>query len=186
MMLTEETAVPAAALPVQALKDHLRLGTGFADDGLQDGLIESLSAGGDGGDRGADRQGADRAACSSGCWTDWRDPGEQALPVAPVSVGRGGDAGRCAGRRRGGRRRGYRLVPDLHRPRLAATGAALPTIPTDGQVEMRVRRGLRRGLGGRAGGPAAGGAAAGRRSTTSIGSDDGLREQAGCRSAWWR
>ena len=35
MMLTEQTAVPAAALPVQALKDHLRLGSGFADAGLQ-------------------------------------------------------------------------------------------------------------------------------------------------------
>ncbi len=27
-------------MPVQALKNHLRLGTGFADDGMQDGLIE--------------------------------------------------------------------------------------------------------------------------------------------------
>lgn len=25
---------------MQALKDHLRLGSGFADDGMQDGLIE--------------------------------------------------------------------------------------------------------------------------------------------------
>ena len=30
MMLTEETAVPAAALPIPELRDHLRLGTGFA------------------------------------------------------------------------------------------------------------------------------------------------------------
>lgn len=41
MMLTEETPVPLAALPVEEFKDHLRLGSGFADDGLQDGLIES-------------------------------------------------------------------------------------------------------------------------------------------------
>jgi uncharacterized phiE125 gp8 family phage protein len=41
MMLTEVTAVPQAALPVQALKDHLRLGSGFADDGRQDALLES-------------------------------------------------------------------------------------------------------------------------------------------------
>nr|HRK43751.1 hypothetical protein [Gemmobacter sp.] len=41
MMLIEQTTVPVAALPVQILKDHLRLGTGFADEGMQDGLVES-------------------------------------------------------------------------------------------------------------------------------------------------
>lgn len=41
MMLIELTPVPGAALPVQALKDHLRLGTGFADGTMQDGLVES-------------------------------------------------------------------------------------------------------------------------------------------------
>ena len=41
MMLTEQTTVSGAALPLQALKDHLRLGSGFADDGMQDALVES-------------------------------------------------------------------------------------------------------------------------------------------------
>ena len=41
MMLSEVLAVPQAALPVAAFKDHLRLGTGFADDGVQDALAES-------------------------------------------------------------------------------------------------------------------------------------------------
>ena len=41
MMLKELTVVPGASLPVQALKDHLRLGTGFTEDGMQDGLIEA-------------------------------------------------------------------------------------------------------------------------------------------------
>ena len=41
MMLTEETQVPQAALPVEEMKDHLRMGSGFADDGMQDGLIET-------------------------------------------------------------------------------------------------------------------------------------------------
>ena len=40
MVLTEQTAVPTAALPIQEFKDHLRLGTGFADDGVQDALAE--------------------------------------------------------------------------------------------------------------------------------------------------
>ena len=41
MMLTETGVVTAGALPVEAFKDHLRLGTGFADDGFQDALVET-------------------------------------------------------------------------------------------------------------------------------------------------
>ncbi len=41
MMLVEQTTVPGAALPVAEFKDHLRLGTGFADDGVQDGVLEA-------------------------------------------------------------------------------------------------------------------------------------------------
>ena len=41
MILTEETPVPSLALPVEEMKDHLRMGSGFSDDGLQDGLIET-------------------------------------------------------------------------------------------------------------------------------------------------
>lgn len=40
-MLTELEPVPAEALPMAALRDHLRLGTGFADDALQDGILEA-------------------------------------------------------------------------------------------------------------------------------------------------
>lgn len=40
MVLTEQTVVPTAALPIQEFKDHLRLGTGFVDDGVQDALAE--------------------------------------------------------------------------------------------------------------------------------------------------
>lgn len=42
MMLIEQAVVPQAALPAQAFRDHLRLGTGFADDGAQDTLIVSV------------------------------------------------------------------------------------------------------------------------------------------------
>ena len=67
---------------------------------------------------------------------DWRSKDEQALPVAPVSgivsvslVDQAGavtvvDAAR------------YRLVPDMHRPKLAAVGYLLPTLPSEGRVEL--------------------------------------------------
>jgi uncharacterized phiE125 gp8 family phage protein len=134
MMLTEETPVPSAALPVEELKDHLRLGSGFAEDALQDGLIESYL----------------RAALAAiegrigkmlfrrrflwvrDCWGET----EQALPVAPVSGivsvtlvdAAGGEAVVPAA--------SYRLIPDLHRPRLAGLGTSLPTVPAEGQVRV--------------------------------------------------
>lgn len=135
MMLIEQTTVAGAALPVQALKDHLRLGTGFADDGMQDGLVENylraaiaaIEA------RIGKALVRRRFAWTVGCW---RDDAQQALPVAPVStvvsvtmIDRASvetlvDAGR------------YRLVRDTHRPKLAAAGTVLPGIPTGGQAEI--------------------------------------------------
>ncbi|WP_425090964.1 head-tail connector protein [Tropicimonas sp. S265A] len=41
MNIVEETSVPAEALPLQAFREHLRLGSGFSDDSLQDALLES-------------------------------------------------------------------------------------------------------------------------------------------------
>ena len=41
-MLIEETAVSPAALPLAEFKAHLRLGTGFADDDIQDPVLESF------------------------------------------------------------------------------------------------------------------------------------------------
>ena len=40
MILTEVSAPPAAAVPVRAFAEHLRLGTGFADDGSEDAVLE--------------------------------------------------------------------------------------------------------------------------------------------------
>ncbi|CUH87445.1 Phage gp6-like head-tail connector protein [Phaeobacter sp. CECT 5382] len=39
MMLSEVTPVPDAALPLEAFKAHLRLGTGFGESGLQDTVL---------------------------------------------------------------------------------------------------------------------------------------------------
>ncbi len=135
MMLTEMTTVPGAALPVQGFKDHLRLGSGFTDDGMQDGLIEAYL----------------RAAIAAIegrigkvlmarrfklVLEDWRGPGEQPLPVAPVTgivsvtVVDAAEAALVIEAAR------YRLVPDLHRPKLAALGVLLPVVPMDGRAEV--------------------------------------------------
>jgi uncharacterized phiE125 gp8 family phage protein len=141
MMLSEVTAVPQAALPVAQFKDHLRLGTGFADDGNQDALAESYLRAAMAAIEG--RIGKALIArdflLSLG---RWRWPDSQALPVAPVSavasvtlyyrndVAEVIDPGR------------YRLVADAQRPRIDATGSVLPGLPQGGRIEILFNAGF--------------------------------------------
>ncbi|MEO0357140.1 MAG: head-tail connector protein [Pseudomonadota bacterium] len=141
MMLVEETPVPAAAVPVDALKAHLRLGTGFADDAVQDAVLESFL----------------RAAMAAVegrtgkilisrdfSWNlmEWGDPMGQVLPVAPVNavtalVTTDPDGGQTA-----------LAVSDLtlaqnaHRPKLVPKGACLPAIPAKGSVTITFTAGF--------------------------------------------
>jgi uncharacterized phiE125 gp8 family phage protein len=141
MMLIETSAVPATALPLPEFKDHLRLGTGFADDAVQDAIAESYL----------------RAAMSAIegrigkaliarnfllVLVSWRGGEAHALPVAPV-----GQILSVAVKDAGGAAiavspANYRLVKDDHRPRLAGIGGALPTIPPDGTVEVAFTAGF--------------------------------------------
>lgn len=141
MMLIEETTVPIGALPVAVFKDHLRLGSGFSDDGLQDGLLEGFL-----------RSAMAAIEARTGkilierefSWslTRWRDGARQALPVAPVSavvelalVDRAGtetlvDAAR------------WYLEPDMQRPMLSAVAGVLPSVPRAGSVRVRLLAGF--------------------------------------------
>lgn len=135
MMLFEETTVPAGALPVQALKDHLRLGSGFADDGLQDGLIEGYL----------------RAALSTIegrtakvllsrrfrlSLNDWRDPAGQAMPVAPVTAVVSVTLLDAAATAVVVPQASYRLLVDSQRPKLVGSSGFLPNVPTGGTVDV--------------------------------------------------
>jgi len=141
MMLSEETTVPLAALPVAQFKEHLRLGSGFADDDLQDGLIEGFL-----------RSAMAAIEARTGkaliertfSWsvTRWREASEQVLPISPVSaivdvvlmdhldVGTVIDAA------------SYRLRPDLQRPVIAAVAGQLPTIPNLGSARIQMMAGF--------------------------------------------
>ena len=135
MQLTEIEAVPDAALPLAEVRDHLRLASGFGDAGLQDALLCGYL-------RAA-------IACIEGRIGKallmrsfrlqlpfWRDPGNQALPLAPVGSvssvvvhdGMGNSVEVPAGR--------WRLRADTHRPRLEATVVTLPAVPQGGHAEV--------------------------------------------------
>lgn len=135
MMLTEVTGVASAALPVQALKDHLRLGSGFGADGLQDGLLEGHLRAAMAVIEGRTAK-AILARQYKMALQDWRQADEQTLPVAPVGAVASVtvfDADGVATLLDAAR---WRLVLDVARPRLVAHGALFPAVPDDGRVEI--------------------------------------------------
>ena len=132
-MLIEETAVPDAVLPVAEFRAHLRLGTGFGDESLQDPVLRSFL----------------RAAMAaieartgkvlitrpfSWTLTAWRDPAGQTLPVAPVSDVTGDEIVDRAGTTDILDPVTYRLVQDSQRPRLQPVATVLPRVPQGGSV----------------------------------------------------
>ncbi|MBE0452075.1 MAG: hypothetical protein IBX58_00185 [Roseovarius sp.] len=146
MLLMEESAVTAAALPLAAFKAHLRLGTGFADDDIQDPVLEGFL----------------RAAMAaiegrtgkvllerdfSWVMHGWQDVTGQALPVAPVSA-----VLRLVLRDRRDEAEViepslYRLERDAHRPVLRPVGTLLPMVPSGGVAEIVFRAGYGAGWG---------------------------------------
>lgn len=141
MILTEVTTIPLAALPVQGLKDQLRLGSGFADAGMQDGLIGAYLRAAIAAIEG--RIGKALIARRFN-WRieDWRSQSEQALPVAPVTeivsvtlYDANGGATVLASD-------SYALVPDTHRPKLVARGLLLPGALQDGRIEIQLDAGF--------------------------------------------
>lgn len=135
MMLVEETQVPLAALPVADFKAHLRLGSGFAEDSVQDAVLESFL-----------RAAMAAVEARTGkvlierdySWTlsYWRDASGQGLPVAPISaitevvmIDRENSESVVAPV-------SYVLRPDQQRPRLCPVSGLLPTVPTGGSVRI--------------------------------------------------
>lgn len=134
-MLNELTAVDAAALPVAEFRDHLRLGTGFADLGAEDAALEAYLRAAMAAIEGR----TSKVLISRDFMLSleaWRDDMAQPLPVAPVAavsavrlVTREGVSELVDPAR-------YGLVQDLARPRLAAVSGVLPAIPLAGRVEI--------------------------------------------------
>ena len=140
MMVVELTTVPGSALPVSEFRAHLRLGTGFGEDTLQDSILENLLRAALAAIEG--RTG--KALFQRGfVWTltAWRDPSGQPLPLAPVSSI---DAMRIFGRTGSEtviEPTAYRLVRDMHRPLIQPTALCLPTIASGGMAEIEFEAG---------------------------------------------
>lgn len=133
MNLTELSSPSAASLPVRALADQLRLGSGFADDGTLDPLLEALLD-------------AAIAAIEARIGkvllektyalevTRWLRSDRYGLPLGPVSAINAVTLIDSQGRETSVEADRYTLWPDLYRPEIRAS--ALPTIPTRGAVRI--------------------------------------------------
>ena len=140
MMLVELTPIQSAALPVAAFKDHLRLGSGFSDDAVQDGILESFL-----------RAAVAAIEARTGKvlferqfgWTltAWRNVDRQALPLAPVSAVTDVIAIDAVGYEESVTP-AWIIEKDDHRPVLVATGSTLPRIPQNGSVRIEMVAGF--------------------------------------------
>lgn len=135
MMLIEQAAVPQSTLPIQAFRDHLRLGTGFADDGAQDALIEAVLR--------ASLAAVERRIGKALIARDfllvvegWTGCEAQKLPVAPVSALVSVTVKDRDGLAVAMPTVAFRLRPDTHVPRIETATGGLPAIPSGGTAEV--------------------------------------------------
>lgn len=140
MMMVEMSSVPSALLPVTELTDHLRLASGFADDGSQDAQLESCLRA----SLATIEARIGKALFQRGfIWylSGWKSTQEQALPVAPVQsitsvkvITRGGVETVVEAA-------AYRLRKDAHRPVLEAV-SSLPNPSQGGSIEIELVAGF--------------------------------------------
>lgn len=141
MILTELSAPPLAALPLRAFAEHLRLGSGFADDGAEDAVLEvylraamaAIEA----------RLGRVLLARPFG-WTvsRWREEASQGLPVAPVVSVEAIRLRDADGSETEVEAEAWSVLRDAQRPRLVGRfGRNLPRIPRGGEAEVRFTAG---------------------------------------------
>jgi len=135
MMLNEETTVPDAALPVEEFKAHLRLGSGFGNDTVQDAVLVSFL-----------RAAIAAVEVRTGKALIERDfslsvmssttADSVVLPLAPVTVIDRVTLVDRAGAETDLASDAYWLERDAHRPRLRSVTSALPVLPSSGSMRV--------------------------------------------------
>ena len=135
MMLVEETTIPEAALPIAQFREHLRLGTGFADDTLQDGLLERYLRAG----LAAIEARTGKILISrSFAWTvtAWRASDRQQFPVAPIEIVTGITLIDVSGTESIVSEASWQLMREATGPAIAGTSGSLPRIPSQGRARI--------------------------------------------------
>lgn len=143
MMLIEETAPAAGALPVAALREHLRLGTGFeiADDSAEDAALAGFL-----------RAAIATIEARTGKvlltrrfrmqLDDWRDRLGQTLPLAPVIAVEKIEIDDGMGTVTEVPAETWRLLPHGQRPMILPAGVILPHVRRLGMVSVTFTAGF--------------------------------------------
>ena len=141
MILVEQTQVAEADLPVQAFREHLQLGTGFAEDGVQDPVLVTALRAAIAAIEG--RTGKALIARDFLLVTNaWRDPHGQVFPVAPVQSITRFEIEDLSGELEAIDTARVTLRRDAHAPCMEAVGLGLPTIPVGGSANIAFRAGF--------------------------------------------
>ncbi|MCX7888563.1 MAG: hypothetical protein N2422_02390 [Rhodobacteraceae bacterium] len=135
MILSEVAPVPTGSLPTVLLRDHLRLGSGFADDAVQDGLLAGQLRAALAAIEGLTGK-AILARQMRLVVHDWDGAAGLCLPVAPV-----GSVQAVTLRDRTGAGSvldpgSYWLRQDAHVPAILPVAAYLPALPPGGSAEI--------------------------------------------------
>ena len=142
MVLTEVSAPPAAAVPVRAFAEHLRLGSGFADDGSEDAVLELYLRAA----MAAIEARLGRALLARDfAWTvtRWREDACQGMPIGPVRAVEAITLVDADGGETAVDPESWSVLRDSQRPRLVGRfGRNLPRIPRSGHAEIRFSAGF--------------------------------------------
>ncbi|WP_010138002.1 head-tail connector protein [Oceanicola sp. S124] len=140
MILIEVNQVDAAVLPLSQFKQHLRLGTGFAEDSAQDDVLEGYIRAALAAIEGRTGQAIFQRDF---IWTvqSWANPEGQAFPLAPVRSIQQVTLVDKAGARLSEDAGGFTFVEDSFEPKFRALQGTLPEPPKDGKVEVLLTAG---------------------------------------------
>lgn len=140
-MLIEDTQVPDAALPIAALRGHLRLGSGFAEETIQDGVLASFLRAAM-----AAIEGRTNKALILREFVltldDWSDASGQELPVSPVESVTAIDMVDSAGVVTPLAGNTFRLQQDGQAPRVLPVASCFPSPAHKGSVLIRFQAGF--------------------------------------------
>lgn len=141
MILNETTTVPSEAIPVAAFSEHLHLGSGFADDGALNTVLETYL-----------RAAISAIEARSGMalfqrnftWMlySWSNPNAQRVPIGPVQAITTIRLISALGAETIADAEDYRLQKEGHQSRIVATGVSLPHLPHNGSVEIGLEAGF--------------------------------------------
>jgi uncharacterized phiE125 gp8 family phage protein len=141
MMLSEVTPVPDTALPLEAFKAHLRLGTGFGEDDLQDSVLTGFLRA----SLAAIENRTGKALLQRGfLWviTGWRRQDWATLPLAPVVALTSATLFDAEGDPSTLATETFWVEPDSQQPRLHPRAGSLPRLESGARLEITLTAGM--------------------------------------------